>query len=49
MGKAAKKRKAIKVIGAQDDVLAPKTSDAKVIKKPKKKGKPVKLSFGDQE
>lgn len=51
VGKATKKRKVARVIGEEkdDDAKASKPSDTKVLKKAKKKGKPVKLSFGDQE
>lgn len=53
VGKASKKRKAAKIIGEeqQDDKSdkSTKPGDTKVNKKPKKKAKPVKLSFGDQE
>lgn len=50
VGKATKKRKAVKVIGGEEEEKEPtKKADLKVIKKPKKKAKPVKLSFGDQE
>ena len=49
-GTAQKKRKAVKAIGAQDDVEdgdeAP--ADKKVIKKAKKKAKPVKLAFDEE-
>jgi hypothetical protein len=50
VGKNTKKRKAAKIIGAEEqNEEPPKKNDSKVIKKPKKKAKPVKLSFGDQE
>jgi hypothetical protein len=50
VGKASKKRKAVKVIGADEEGARDAFQfDAKIIKKPKKKSKPVKLSFGDQE
>lgn len=51
VGKTSKKRKAIKVIGGEDneDVKSEKDSGKKVTKKAKKKGKPIKLSFGDDE
>ena len=54
VSKSTKKRKAVKVIGSNDDegeAIADATDkkDAKVTKKPKKKAKTVKLSFGDQE
>lgn len=50
VGKATKKRKAVKVIGGDEgeDEVGEKTK-TKPAKKPKKKAKPVKLSFGDQE
>ncbi|PSN65838.1 hypothetical protein BS50DRAFT_677181 [Corynespora cassiicola Philippines] len=53
-GKTSKKRKVAKVIGDEqehDKSEKPEKSDAapKVIKKAKKKAKPVKLSFGDEE
>ncbi|KAF2799356.1 hypothetical protein K505DRAFT_265989 [Melanomma pulvis-pyrius CBS 109.77] len=48
--KASKKRKAAKIIGEeQQDDNSTKPGDTKVNKKPKKKAKPVKLSFGDEE
>jgi hypothetical protein len=51
VGAGSKKRKAAKVISEEqeDDGKAPKQADAKVAKKPKKKGKAVKLTFGDEE
>lgn len=50
VGKGSKKRKAAKVIGGDEESGKDATeSNAKVIKKPKKKTKPVKLSFDDQE
>lgn len=50
VGKAAKKRKAGKIIGGEDeDENDVKKANAKVVKKPKKKAKPVKLTFDDQE
>jgi len=50
VGKASKKRKAAKVIGGDEEKGKDGIdNNAKVIKKPKKKSKPVKLSFGDQE
>jgi hypothetical protein len=52
VGKATKKRKVAKVIGEEKEDDGKETepkSEKKVVKKPKKKGKPVKLSFGDQE
>ncbi|ORY09971.1 hypothetical protein BCR34DRAFT_588925 [Clohesyomyces aquaticus] len=49
-GQGVRKRKAVKV-GAegQDEDALSKVKDSKVTKKPKKKAKKVKLSFGDQE
>lgn len=50
VGKSTKKRKAAKIIGAEEQNEEPaKKTDSKVTKKPKKKAKPVKLSFGDQD
>ncbi|PVI01063.1 hypothetical protein DM02DRAFT_591748 [Periconia macrospinosa] len=51
VGKVTKKRKVAKVIGDEGDEDAKSEKDAgkKVTKKAKKKGKPVKLSFGDDE
>jgi hypothetical protein len=50
VGKATKKRKAAKVIGGEEEEEeSAKKTESKVIKKPKKKTKPVKLSFGDEE
>ncbi|KAF2122926.1 hypothetical protein BDV96DRAFT_639481 [Lophiotrema nucula] len=56
VGKGSKKRKAVKVIGGSEEEEKDgsaknivQTPDAKVIKKPKKKAKPVKLSFDDQD
>ncbi|KAF1972486.1 hypothetical protein BU23DRAFT_580871 [Bimuria novae-zelandiae CBS 107.79] len=51
VGKANKKRKVAKVIGEDkdDEVKAPNESEKKVVKKFKKKGKAVKLSFGDDD
>jgi len=53
VGKVTKKRKVVKVIGEEknenENKEEPRTTEKKVIKKAKKKGKPVKLSFGDQE
>jgi len=47
----SKKRKAAKVVG--DDMEEPSTAqspkDDRSSKKPKKKGKPIKLSFGDEQ
>ncbi|KAF2015023.1 hypothetical protein BU24DRAFT_226873 [Aaosphaeria arxii CBS 175.79] len=53
VGKMTKKRKAIKVIGAdaedEEDSKPNAKPDGKAVKKPKKKAKVVKLSFGDDE
>lgn len=50
VGKISKKRKAAKVIGGDEENEKDSTEPhAKVLKKPKRKSKPVKLSFGDQE
>ncbi|CAI6332764.1 unnamed protein product [Periconia digitata] len=51
VGKASKKRKAVKVIGneGEEDANDSKDLGKKVTKKAKKKGKPIKLSFGDDE
>jgi hypothetical protein len=52
VGKATKKRKVAKVIREEkeeDDKATEAKPEKKVVKKAKKKGKPVKLSFGDQE
>lgn len=51
VGKASKKRKVAKVIGDEGDGDSKESKDAgkKVTKKAKKKGKSVKLSFGDEE
>lgn len=52
-GKATKKRKVAKVVGGDDDEDEKTTNDTSKDeskpKKPKKKGKPMKLSFGDDE
>ncbi|KAI4719976.1 hypothetical protein E4T48_03822 [Aureobasidium sp. EXF-10727] len=50
-GTATKKRKVGKVVGADDEDSANKTpnKDESKPKKLKKKGKPIKLSFGDEE
>jgi hypothetical protein len=53
-GKATKKRKMAKVVGGDDDGDEANTSkstskDESKPKKLKKKGKPIKLSFGDDE
>ena len=54
VGANAKKRKAAKVIGdeQEDSKDKPKdvnTAETKTVKKPKKKAKAVKLTFGDEE
>lgn len=51
VGQATKKRKVAKVIGEEkeDGEKDSKSSEQKVTKKVKRKGKAVKLSFGDQE
>jgi hypothetical protein len=51
VGKTTKKRKAAKVIGDEQDEGSQdsKVPEKKVLKKGKKKSKPVKLSFGDDE
>lgn len=54
VGSNAKKRKAAKVIGdeQEDSKDKPKdvnTAETKTVKKPKKKAKAVKLTFGDEE
>jgi hypothetical protein len=50
VGKATKKRKVAKVIGEEkeEESIESKEPEKKVVKKAKKKGKPVKLSFGDE-
>ncbi|KAG9632466.1 hypothetical protein KCU64_g16236, partial [Aureobasidium melanogenum] len=51
-GKATKKRKVAKVVGGDDEDEASTqdtTKDESKPKKIKKKGKPIKLSFGDEE
>jgi hypothetical protein len=52
-GKATKKRKMAKVVGGDDDEDEPASKntskDESKPKKLKKKGKPIKLSFGDDE
>jgi hypothetical protein len=52
-GKATKKRKMAKVVGGDDDEDEPASKntskDESKPKKSKKKGKPIKLSFGDDE
>jgi hypothetical protein len=51
VGAGSKKRKAAKVISEEqeEDGKTPKQADAKVTKKPKKKAKAVKLTFGDED
>lgn len=51
VGKATKKRKIAKVIAEENDSEAQesKEPEKKVVKKGKKKSKPVKLSFGNNE
>lgn len=52
VGQVTRKRKAVKVVGDDTEEANDKLSkvrDAKVTKKPKKKAKAIKLSFGDQE
>ena len=54
VGAGTKKRKAAKIIGEEQQESKEggknvKTSDAKMVKKPKKKAKAVKLTFGDEE
>lgn len=50
VGKATKKRKAIKVVGGdENDDRQAKKPNTKDAKKTKKKAKPVKLTFGDEE
>ncbi|KAH7092187.1 hypothetical protein FB567DRAFT_232960 [Paraphoma chrysanthemicola] len=55
VGGASKKRKAAKIIGdepaasKEDSGKTASTTDTKVTKKPKKKAKAVKLTFGDDE
>jgi hypothetical protein len=51
IGAGSKKRKAAKIINEEqdEDLKATKQTDVKVTKKPKKKGKAVKLTFGDEE
>lgn len=51
-GKATKKRKVAKVVGGDDEDEATTKDTSKDESKPKKlkkKGKPIKLSFGDEE
>ncbi|KAF2470059.1 uncharacterized protein BDR25DRAFT_314810 [Lindgomyces ingoldianus] len=49
-GQTMRKRKAVRVGGDEpEEGKLLKVKDAKVVKKPKKKAKPIKLSFGDQE
>lgn len=55
VGAGTKKRKAAKIVseeheeGITDSSKKPNRVDAKVNKKPKKKNKAVKLTFGDEE
>jgi hypothetical protein len=52
LSKNTRKRKAVKVIAGDDEARSHSSitqTDAKVIKKPKKKNKPVKLTFGDED
>jgi hypothetical protein len=52
LSKNTRKRKAVKVIAGDDEAGSHSSitqTDAKVIKKPKKKNKPVKLTFGDED
>ncbi|KAG9204193.1 hypothetical protein G6514_001265 [Epicoccum nigrum] len=54
VGANAKKRKAAKVIGdeqedSKDEPKDVKAAETKTVKKPKKKVKAVKLTFGDEE
>jgi len=50
VGKVLKKRKVAKVIGEEkEDETTAKSTETKVIKKSRKKSKPVKLTFGDEE
>lgn len=55
VGKGAKKRKAAKIVNEEDEEhplgssKETKQADGKVTKKPKKKTKAVKLTFGDDE
>jgi hypothetical protein len=54
VGANAKKRKAARIISDEtnddkDDAKAVPKSDTKTVKKAKKKAKPVKLTFGDEE
>lgn len=53
VGANAKKRKAAKIIGEQqdskDEPKEAKAGDRNPVKKPKKKAKAVKLTFGDEE
>jgi hypothetical protein len=49
VGNSLKKRKVAKIIGGDEDDKEPrKNIEGKSAKKPKKKAKPVKLSFGDE-
>jgi hypothetical protein len=54
VGANAKKRKAAKIISdeqedSKDELKNAKKTDAKTVKKPKKKTKAVKLTFGEEE
>ncbi|KAJ4351160.1 uncharacterized protein N0V89_006499 [Didymosphaeria variabile] len=51
VGKVTKKRKVAKVIAEEEEGDGKETQvpEKKPVKKAKKKGKPVKLSFGDEE
>lgn len=51
VGKTTKKRKAAKIISEEKEqnVKEPDGPEKKVVKKVKRKGKPVKLSFGDED
>jgi uncharacterized protein YabE (DUF348 family) len=49
IGTTTKKRKVAKVIAEDGEAQESNEPVKKVVKKAKKKGKPVKLSFGDEE
>lgn len=55
VGATVKKRKAVKIISEEDEGVErgaegnSRKTDSKVVKKPKKKAKAVKLTFGDEE
>lgn len=49
LGAATKKRKAARIIGDESEVKDSTGIDTKAKKKAKKKGKPIKLSFRDEE